>query len=158
MKRIYLAGPDVFRANNVEHFRELKALCTKYNFEGCSPLDCDLSIEMITSQIIFKSNYKLIDSCDIVLANLTQFRGDCVDDGTSWEIGYAFAKQKLICGYTPNYNIELKNATKHTDNNFPIVEDFGNCVNLMIEDSINLSGGVIAETAEDCLRLIYNIR
>ena len=34
MKKIYLAGPDVFLANAIEEGERLKALCQDYGYEG----------------------------------------------------------------------------------------------------------------------------
>jgi nucleoside 2-deoxyribosyltransferase len=39
MRTIYLAGPDVFRINALEHFIEMKKLCQKYGFNDLSPFD-----------------------------------------------------------------------------------------------------------------------
>jgi hypothetical protein len=36
------------------------------------------------------------------------FRGTCVDDGTAFELGYAFAKAKRLIVYTPNPDLPLK--------------------------------------------------
>ncbi|MCT0975824.1 nucleoside 2-deoxyribosyltransferase, partial [Pseudomonas aeruginosa] len=38
-RKLYLAGPDVFRADAVAHGEALKALCARYGFEGLYPLD-----------------------------------------------------------------------------------------------------------------------
>ena len=37
-RKLYLAGPDVFRADAVAHGEALKALCARYGFEGLYPL------------------------------------------------------------------------------------------------------------------------
>jgi len=91
----------------------------------------------------------MIDRCDIVVANLDPFRGPNVDDGTAFEIGYAFAKGKEIWGYTVVSYLDLKETTEIWDAesiDFPHVEDFGLCRNLMLVHSIQTSGGSIEET------------
>ena len=44
---------------------------------------------------IFLNDKRGIDECDLVVANLN---GITTDDGTAWELGYAFAKGKYIIG------------------------------------------------------------
>ncbi len=39
MLKIYLAGPDVFRADSIEYGELLKRVCAKHGVEGCFPRD-----------------------------------------------------------------------------------------------------------------------
>lgn len=160
--KIYLAGPDVFRNNAIEHLDGLKQLCKNHGFTGLAPLDNVLEIEdkdKFTpkhSNLIFKANVDLIRECDVIIANILPFRGVCIDDGTAWEIGCGYALGKKIYGYSPLFTKTLVEITKKApynlvDKDYPIIEDFGNGVNLMICDSISNSGGGIFETFEDCL-------
>lgn len=163
--KIYLAGPDVFRNNAVEHLTKLKKLCSEMGFEGLAPLDnvIDIDINDVNTKkhakLIFRANVELIKKCDIIIANLTPFRGACIDDGTAWEIGYGHALGKKIYGYTEFYNSSLINVTNYMFDiskqpDFTEIENFGNSVNLMIADSINDSGGEILKTFSDCLTKI----
>lgn len=45
MKKIYLAGPDVFEKDALEVGKVLKALCNEFGFEGLFPLDNILEAE-----------------------------------------------------------------------------------------------------------------
>ncbi len=161
---IYLAGPDVFRANTLEHFAEMKKLCDKYDFEGMSPFDNEDNFkgELFSkphSRRVFHANVGVVKICDAIIANLIPFRGACVDDGTAWEIGCGYAYRKLLYGYSPYWNLTLPELTRTTlyseyikDSDFPHIETFGkNCVNLMIQESIELTGGKILDTFENCL-------
>jgi nucleoside 2-deoxyribosyltransferase len=162
MKKIYLAGPDVFRDNPNEHFIKMKELCQKYGFIGLSPIDNENDFDgeplsKLHSIHIFHGNLNIIKNCDIIIANLIPFRGSCVDDGTAWEIGCGYSYGKLLYGYTPYYNKTLTETTHFTYNlnnqlEFTKIEKFDkNSVNLMLQESIELSGGKILETFEDCL-------
>jgi len=159
MKTIYLAGPDVFRADPFIYFEQIKELCFKYGFFGLSPFDNeDFDGELFSknhSKSIFLSNISLIKTCDIVIANLIPFRGACVDDGTAWEIAYAYSSHKIIYGYTPYVSLTLPEITKQIpkmSDEFPHIESFANnVVNLMLQESIELSGGKILNSFEDCL-------
>src|SRR5690349_20491208 len=99
--RIYLAGPDVFRADVAAHAARLKALCAERGLTGVFPLDdaVEPGGEPL-SRAIFRHNVRLIDSCKAVLANLTPFRGPGADCGTAWELGYAFAAGKRVHGWS----------------------------------------------------------
>ncbi|MBI1281406.1 MAG: nucleoside 2-deoxyribosyltransferase [Anaerolineaceae bacterium] len=67
---------------------------------------------------IFAEDTAAIDRCDIVIANLN---GITTDDGTAWELGYAFAKGKHLVGVYTDWRLQFK---------FQVV-------NLMIESSLN---------------------
>ncbi len=151
-KRIYLAGPDVFRDNAISWLKLMKERCTQNGFVGLSPFDN----EAATPTQIFKGNISLLNECDIVIANLVPFRGPNMDDGTAFEIGYAHALGKRIYGYMIHSELHLKTFTKvlypeYKMSEFPIIEDFNYPRNLMIVDSIKASGGQIFLTFEDCL-------
>jgi nucleoside 2-deoxyribosyltransferase len=103
-KRVYLAGPEVFLSNAKEVGEHKKALCRKYGFEGVFPLDAEINVEGKSPRevglCIFGVNETLIRSCDIVIANLTPFRGPSADVGTAYEIGFAHALGKSVFAYT----------------------------------------------------------
>jgi nucleoside 2-deoxyribosyltransferase len=67
---------------------------------------------------IFANNVDAIDRCTIVVASLN---GVTTDDGTAWEVGYAFAKGKHVIGL-------------HTDWRRRFDDEV---VNLMLERSCN---------------------
>ncbi|MEM7180911.1 MAG: nucleoside 2-deoxyribosyltransferase [Spirochaetota bacterium] len=171
--KIYIAGPEVFLPNADDVLAHNKALCADYGFIGLSPLDTEIvqsrephsPIEL--AEKIFQANCQLIDECDIVIANCNPFRLAIVDDGTSFEIGYAFANQKLIYGHIRKKKplpeiVQERIATGLHKSGYLIDregyllnEDFGNTINLMLEFSILNSGGKLSEGSfEDCLRTI----
>ena len=151
-KKIYIAGPDVFSYNAKEIGERNKKICEEYGFIGLYPLDNDCSEEdgRPLSARIFEADVKQIEEADIVVANLTPFRGHCMDDGTAWEIGYAYAKSKKIYGYTADGR-SLRNRIGTEDEHFFSVEDFGYPVNLMIAESVIR---IVRGNFEDCIRLV----
>ena len=156
MIKVYLAGPDVFRNNTTEHFTHLKELALKYNINALSPFDNEI-INSSSSEI-FRANIGLINNVDVVIANINPFRGLCMDDGTAFEIAYAYSKGIPSYGYSNVNELTLLEFgslnEKFDDPEYPIYEDFGNCCNLMIYESIKESGGNIFKTYEDCLKSI----
>src|SRR5262245_26230046 len=78
------------------------------------------------------TNRAAIDGAQGVVAVLD---GVDVDSGTAAEIGYAFARGKLIVGYRGDFRMSADNE--------------GSTVNLQVEYFIRESGGTIVERYED---------
>lgn len=109
MKKIYLAGPDVFAPNSIQIGQNLKNICKENNFIGLYPLDNEIKQSSKNSKIeIVRANILAINKCDYIIANLSNFRGTeehpSCDSGTAWECGYGLAKGKRVFGYTTNFN------------------------------------------------------
>jgi len=163
MKKIYIAGPDVFEKDSIKIGEELVKLCTKYGYEGLYPLDnvVDFSQEKKNiAQEIYVANVAMIDSSDIVIANLSSFRGKEADTGTVWECGYAYAKGKKVYGYMNrkgNYIDQFDSKRQEDgifwDENDRFIEDFDHSINLMVACS---SMKIIHGTFEDILKQITN--
>lgn len=143
MKKIYLAGFEVFAPDAVQRGTEMKRLCAQYGFEGCYPLDN----EAADVQQIFTGNTGLIDRCDIVMANLNPFRGKEPDSGTAFEVGYAWAKGKQIYGYLQDARTMRERLGEQDESGFA-VEDFGMAVNLML----GCAAEIVQGDLEACLR------
>ncbi|MCP4608605.1 MAG: nucleoside 2-deoxyribosyltransferase, partial [Planctomycetes bacterium] len=85
--RVYLAGPDVFFPNAAEISEAKKQICAQYGFEGVFPLETDFSriseLDSLEEQghKSFDLIVELMDSCDLVIANLIPFRGPSMDVG-----------------------------------------------------------------------------
>lgn len=142
--KAYIAGPDVFRANAKEHFNEIRKMCAEQLIEPLIPLDNDIgdvtgrTLDQI-SEAIFRGNVAMIKKCDVVIANVTSFRGPSLDPGTAYEIGMAFALGKpIVCyvsdgsDYDPDFEIR---SLGHESAEFPIIEEFTQFDNLMISRS-----------------------
>jgi nucleoside 2-deoxyribosyltransferase len=103
-KRVYLAGPEVFLANAKEIGEHKKELCRKYGFEGVFPLDNEVKTQGKSPKevglCISSANEALIRTCDVVVANITPFRGPSADVGTAYEMGFAHALGKKVFAYT----------------------------------------------------------
>lgn len=141
MKKVYLAGPDVFFPDAALRAETHKKLCLAYGFEPLHPVD---GVET-TAAGIYAANIAMIQAADAVLANLSPFRGAETDSGTAFEIGYAIALGKTVIGYMPentsvrqqvqNYYGPIffdESSNTWLDQNECLVEDFNLPVNLMI--------------------------
>ena len=167
--KIYFAGPDVFRADDVEALELQKQAAKAAGVVGVVPFDPgpDIRQQLAEDELgtpkhamrIYQENYRLIDGADVIIANLVPFRGASPDDGTAWELGYGAARGKRLYGYTQhagqNYPDVIRThfpeayARQQTD--FPELEAFGWTVNLMLQGSIEESGGAVLGSLEACL-------
>ncbi len=104
---IYIAGPDVFASDDLEMGKVKVEICEKYGFNGLYP-------SFLLPEDLFSGKYGpdyvgevVNDRClsgikkaEIILGNMTPFRGREMDSGTAFEMGYAKALDKIIYGYS----------------------------------------------------------
>lgn len=167
LKKIYIAGPDVFEKDAQQIGIKYKKICIKYGFEGLYPLDNEIKFthKKETAKVIFESNIKLIQQADIVIANLNNFRGKEPDSGTVWECGYASALGKEVYAYmddTNTYIDRFKSNEKHLDKELSvivdtkdrIIEDFDLPINLMLGCSIK---NIVQGSFEEVLKSLVSI-
>ena len=104
IRRIYLAGPDVFLPDAIAVGRSKVALCAAYGFEGLFPLDNEAPPTAGSPQTvglqIYRANRRLMRSADAILANMTPFRGPSADVGTAFELGFFAAMERPIFAYS----------------------------------------------------------
>ena len=157
MKKIYIAGPDVFEPDSIEIGKTLVELCTKYGYEGLYPLDNVVDFSQSKHKIaqdIFDANISMIKKTDIVIANLNQFRGKEADSGTVWECGFAYALGKEVYVYmsdisdyidTFNSDEKFKINGYFCDSDKRLIEDFNHPINLMLACSTKIIKGDFEE-------------
>lgn len=109
--KLYLAGPDVFRADSDEWGRRLEDIAAEHGFHAMYPADTkiigqidkmrdDGVADSAIAHFIFIEDVKMITECHGVLANLDSFRGPEMDPGTAFEVGFAAALGVPVWGYT----------------------------------------------------------
>jgi nucleoside 2-deoxyribosyltransferase len=151
--RVYLAGPEVFMRNATAVAEAMVRLCDDYGFVGVSPTDNQIDLSGYTKHEaalrIAASNESRIRGCDLMIANLTPFRGPSADVGTAYEVGFAHALGLPVFAFT-NVADSLLDRTRQTagisvsqnkpgmfeDDDQMAIEDFEGFDNLM------LSGGI----------------
>jgi nucleoside 2-deoxyribosyltransferase len=138
---VYLAGPEVFLADAVAIGVRKKAICAAHGFEGVYPFDEPLPTGMPTEvgHRIFDSCVAMMNRCDLVIANMTPWRGISMDVGTAVEVGYMHAQGRPVFGYT---NIAADYVDRCRDDGCDI-EAFGFHDNLMCEGPVWHSGGSV---------------
>jgi nucleoside 2-deoxyribosyltransferase len=154
--RIYLAGPEVFLPDAMAVAGAKQALCASHGFEGVFPLDASLDLAGLSKQeqarAISAANEGLMRGCDLLIANLTPFRGVSMDAGTAFEVGFMRALGRPVLGYTKvtaDYRARSEQYRRaapglpDADGPDIQIEDFDGAENLMIEAAILASGGSI---------------
>ena len=157
--KIYLAGPEVFLAADVreEVFRRKREIAAARGFEGVSPLDGEPgpvdpkgSTPAQLGLQISQRNESLMRACDLIVANMTPFRGPSMDVGTAFELGFMRALGKPTLGYTHSTSLFFDRTHEHfelsregeawRDERKLQVENFDLGDNLMLDGAIISSG------------------
>lgn len=166
--KLYLAGPEVFLPNAVEHAEKQRRLCVKYGFIPLHPMDNNLDLgnrDIHTAMVIYRGDVNQVRECDIVVANCNPFRGVCMDDGTAYELGFGNALGKVSYGYVT----KLERLVDRTIRDYPtectihgsmvidkdgyaVTDDFSTSINLMMQCGMLAGGGRLIEgDFEACL-------
>jgi nucleoside 2-deoxyribosyltransferase len=173
--RAYLAGPDVFLPNAIEIGEMKKAICSEFGIEGLFPLDNELDFKGRSASecafLIYRENVSLMQKADVVIANMTPFRGPSMDVGTAFEMGFMLAAGKSVFGYsasTVRYATKVaewqnsKDPEAAVDRDGYIIEKFGLQDNLMMMGAVFASeiGKVISaeEEGEEGLAALKSFR
>jgi nucleoside 2-deoxyribosyltransferase len=115
--RAYIAGP-LFDEGERWFIEKIEAMVSEAGFETFLPHRDNPPKVQDNVQEIFANDKQGIDTCDVVVANLN---GITTDDGTAWELGYAYAKGKYLIGLHTDWRARFEHEV----------------VNLMIETSLN---------------------
>jgi len=157
--RVYLAGPDVFLRDPLAAAERKKQLCRAHGFEGVFPLDAELELGALEPRAaglaISRANEALIGGCQLLIAQVTPFRGPSADVGTAFEMGFARALGLPVYAYT-NVDTDFTTRTRefvHTirarsdriieDQDGMEIENFGLADNLMLVGAVEHSGGTL---------------
>jgi len=105
IRKVFVAGP-LFSESDRATDKKIVELCESLNLKTFWSWRDAERFKVYTSEAIHSVNKEALDSCDLVIANLD---GSDIDSGTSWEIGYAFAKGKPVIGIRSDFRIHTKN-------------------------------------------------
>ena len=115
--RAYIAGP-LFDEGERWFIEKIETIVAEAGFETFLPHRDNPPKVKDNVQEIFENDKRGIDTCDVVVANLN---GLTTDDGTAWELGYAYANGKYLIGLHTDWRARFEHEV----------------VNLMIETSLN---------------------
>ena len=156
-KQIYIAGPDVFLRGAAEYYATVSKLLEDKGFTGVPPSDGGMPLNPLDTKEnafrIYNANIDIINKCDLVLANINEFRGCEPDSGTCFEIGYAVAKGIPVICYIDDdlhYHDRVERRWGSFEDNGNLydclhdmhIEKMGLHVNLMIACSSHIEIGL----------------
>jgi len=144
---VYLAGPDVFLPDAAAHARAKIAICAKYGFLGRAPVDAAPSPDLEPWRGIFLADLRMMEECDIIVANLTPFRGASADAGTLVELGWFLGRGRKVFGYSNSaVPFPARSAAQRAALPDPLpdlaTEAFDLPDNLMIPGAVEYGGGL----------------
>ncbi len=145
--KIYFAGPNVFHLEAKQMERDIEEICAALGvtalIPGDSGIDWSNPNQGEIAKQIFEINRDHILNCDGIIANVTPFRGACIDDGTAWEIGFGAALNIPVFTYGSGFKttgetiesisgIDPSFSSPRRDSEQFLIEEFGFQSNLMI--------------------------
>lgn len=92
--KAYVAGP-LFDEGERWWIERVEQVVAAAGFETFLPHRDNPPKDEFNVRQIFENDKRGIDECDVVVANLN---GIMTDDGTAWELGYAYALGKHLIG------------------------------------------------------------
>jgi nucleoside 2-deoxyribosyltransferase len=92
--RAYVAGP-LFDDGERWWIETVERVVAEEGFVTFLPHRDNPPKDRFNVRQIFDNDRRGVDECDVVVASLN---GIITDDGTAWELGYAFAKGKFLIG------------------------------------------------------------
>lgn len=101
--KVYLAGPEVFLSNAVEIQKEKAALARQAGFTPLVPGDLEIPPARTKHErglAIYAVDEGMMLASDMIIANLTPFRGISADVGTVFELGFMCGRSKHVYAYT----------------------------------------------------------
>ncbi len=116
---VYVAGP-LFDEGERWFIEKVDALVRECGYDTFLPHRDNPPKTVDNVHLIFENDKGGIDRCDVVVANLN---GITTDDGTAWEMGYAFAHGKHIIGLYTDWRARFPEPNE--------------VVNLMMQCSMN---------------------
>jgi nucleoside 2-deoxyribosyltransferase len=102
--KVYIAGPEVFLPNGSEQMALKGRMALEFGFFPSTMAENALDPTGVTPFAfgcqISAANEAMMRDADLVIANLTPFRGISADIGTAFEVGFMCALRKPAFGHT----------------------------------------------------------
>ena len=161
--RVYLAGPEVFLPDAAAVLARKAAMVRAAGLAPLVPVDEQDGRARDASDLaagIYAGNLALLDACDLLIANLTPFRGPGADPGTVFELGYVAARGRPVLAYSADVRDVAERVRDGVgaapdrygvlrDPDGLLVEDFGRAENLMPAIACERAGGQIVRVPTD---------
>lgn len=163
---VYLAGPERYDEDAKAVYARMKGLCKKHGLYALTPLDWTEDVSEVQENCLYTAAavqfshwQQCVRDCDVVIADLNDYRGYESSNDVAFECGMGFQLGKKLFGYlsdgrpakekVPNLGADQEYRDMIGAN----VEDFNYPVNLMFACSMDIMEGrfedVIVKIAEE---------
>lgn len=164
MRKVYLAGPDVFAPDAIELGSRKKVICAEYGLVGVFPTDVvRLDPTMPKPEqgmLVYEALERVMRDCDAAIVNITPFHGPSMDVGSAFELGFMRALGRPVFAYS-NSGTSFHDraiafwsgkARQRLDGAWEggdgmEIDRLGSADNLMIDGCIRRSTGVLVASA-----------
>lgn len=163
---IYISGTGRYGKDAVSRFEKMKEICKKHGLDVVTPVDWAPGVEEIKTDNpytwaanVFDNYQQHVRNCDVIIADLNDYRGYEVNNDVGFECGMGFQLGKKLYGYMDDTSPlidrlphlgEEGEFRDHTGSN---VENFNYPCNLMFSCSMKIFEGefekIVAKVAED---------
>lgn len=151
---VYLSGLERYDADGKMKYQVMKDICSKYGLEAVTPLDTAPGVEKIETDNpyiwaanVFDHYQQHVRNCDIIIADLNNFRGYEISNDVGFECGMGFQLGKKLYGYMDNADHlihripHLGEEKEFRDQTGSNVENFNYPTNLMFGCSMKIFEG-----------------
>ena len=153
---VYIAGPEVFLPNALDIGQAKMEICRRHGFDSLFPSNESLPDRLFrpeNAQGAFHAFVAKMTKSDLIVANMTPFRGPSLDVGTAMEIGFMHARGVPVFAYTnvgPDYAARVGSKNSLVDSNGMYIEPFGLIDNLMcVGPTLDWGSVIVHDVPED---------
>lgn len=171
--KAYLAGPEVFLPNARAVLDQKIELTRRYGFTPVAPGDLEIPAtesKKARGLAISAIDERLMLSSDLIIANLTPFRGISADVGTAFELGFmcargcpAFAFSNSVKSHFDRARsyyrgaVQIDSGGQHRGADGLAIEDFEMIDNLMLHGAVEARDGIIVTRDVDPDRIFLDL-
>jgi len=159
LKKMYLAGPDVFAREPQAIGARKKEICLRFGLLGIFPMDLvalDKSLPKIEQGLyIYDIMERTMRECDGIIVNMTPLHGPSMDVGSAFEMGFMKALDKPLFAYSNSDTIFAERVVRFWNGKVTTrpdgmreggdqmaLEEFDMVDNLMLDGSVRRSTNV----------------
>jgi nucleoside 2-deoxyribosyltransferase len=156
---LYIAGPECFYHRGYSLWHAQRKLAEYYGFNVVLPNETPLKLDhedlRLNADAIFANLKKVIETTNIIIADLELFRGPAADCGTLFELGMAYAKGARLYGYTRDKRAMIhKNQGYYFPETSRSAEQSRYYQDLPFAPSLAASTMIVEGDFHDCLKVV----
>ncbi|KZX78223.1 hypothetical protein A3715_20275 [Oleiphilus sp. HI0009] len=124
--RCFITGPEHYGPNRHEFNFSKKEICQRYDLDACFPTESSLeskTIERSNEIDLHHATLCQLKNCDLLIVNMTPFRGPHMFSACAFELGFAQALSIPVIRYTVDSRSELVKRSSSASSGNPLTID-----------------------------------